>query len=731
MPKTIRQFLLGAGQCLLVIVGMYLAGRLGLATAYTENKISLVWLPTGISVAVLYRWRTRYLPVIWFSIVLIQLASNPSLAFGAGVAVGSTLGAWFVALALRWQLFNPNFAYRRDVVYLFLFAMGGMLFSATGGVLNLWAHGIIDRAAVFPTWMIWWTGDTVGVLIAAPCLLALSRENVRTLVAHRVEGLVFVVIFALSVAFMFQFSQGSGGPHLIFLLITWASMRYGVLGGSLAVLLTALMAGWVTATGHGPFHSSQDGLISLWMYVSTLSGISLMITAIQAVGIRANLSLTSSLEQTQKMAADLAAARDEADAASRAKSEFVANMSHEIRTPLTSILGYAELLAENPEIGGSYERRAEMLASIQAAGQHLLTIINDILDLSKIEANKLTIERLDIDLVEALREVERMIRPRAEARGLLLTFHLDSPVPSHIMIDPTRLRQILLNLLGNAVKFTETGMVQVSVGEDTRGGERRLSIEITDTGRGMSGSEIGQLFVEFTQGDATVTRKHGGTGLGLAISRRLARMMGGELVLARSSVNNGSTFLLELPLYPAPGAVEVKSLDPPEPVPAASAAPGTPIELGGRILLAEDCPDLQDLLVFFLTKAGAQVETADHGGIAIERLAAAESRGQPFDLVLTDMQMPEMDGYALAQAVRRRGNRVPIIALTAHSMSDDRQRCLDAGCDDYLTKPINQQALIACCQKYLMHSRIAAQERLAAAHAQRTLNRVPSGNARH
>ncbi|MCY2968333.1 MAG: ATP-binding protein, partial [Planctomycetota bacterium] len=540
-----------------------------------------------------------------------------------------------------------------------------------------------------------------GVLLAAPLLLAMFRVNLRTLVRRRLEVLIFIAVFAICSGFAFYYSERSAGPFILYVLITWATMRFGILGGSLTIVAASLMAAWATAGGFGPFHTGRHELISLWLYVCTLSVISLMMTAIQAVGVRANFSLSETVERFQKMAADLAVAKESADAASRAKSEFLANMSHEIRTPLTSILGYADMLAQHPEISESPERRTQAVESIRTAGEHLLTIINDILDLSKIEANKMVIERIETPLVRILREVEGLVRSRSDAKGVALNSRLANPPPDRVMSDATRLRQVLLNLLGNAVKFTDSGRVMMVAGVETKASERILVVEIEDTGRGMTPEQSARLFVEFSQGDPTVTRKHGGTGLGLAISQRLTRMMGGELTLAWSEPGKGSCFRVELPLIPAPNATQISRLDVATPRKQAVATNGDQLALHGRILLAEDSQDIQDVIAFHLMKAGATVDLADNGQIAVEKLDAAEHSGTPFDMLLTDMQMPLLDGYALTRLLRSKGSKLPIIALTAHSMAEDRELCLEAGCDDYLSKPIERTTLLEVCSKWM------------------------------
>ncbi len=393
-------------------------------------------------------------------------------------------------------------------------------------------------------------------------------------------------------------------------------------------------------------------------------------------------------------AVELTKARETAECASRAKSEFLANMSHEIRTPLTAILGFVDLLNED---GGIV--RFQAIDTIRNAGTHLLTVINDILDLSKIEAGKLTVDRIGTSLVGVLHEVESLLRPGAVGKGIALNVVLATQVPEDVMSDPTRLRQIIMNLVGNAVKFTESGSVTITAGIDDRDGQPRLVIEVEDTGPGMTSEQSKSLFRVFGQADGTVTRKHGGTGLGLTISRRLAGLMGGTVTIARTEPGRGSCFRVDLPLEPVPGAAMIARLDAVQKTCVDKLAATTALK--GRILLAEDGPDNQRLIAFYLRKAGAEVEVADNGRIALDMLDKAAIEGNRYDMLLTDMQMPEMDGYTLARTLRGRDSSLAIVALTAHAMAEDRQKCLDAGCDDFLTKPIDKIILLETCYKWL------------------------------
>jgi PAS domain S-box-containing protein len=391
----------------------------------------------------------------------------------------------------------------------------------------------------------------------------------------------------------------------------------------------------------------------------------------------------------------------EARAASAAKSEFLANMSHEIRTPMTAILGYTDLLAE----GGALdpEQRREYIDTIQRNGRHLLSIINDVLDISKIEAGKMSIERIQTRPASIVHEVLSLMRVKAAAKAITLDVAFDSQIPETIESDPVRLRQILMNLVGNAVKFTEVGGVTLRCAYD--GADGKLRFVVDDTGIGMSELQCASAFEAFHQGDSSMTRRFGGSGLGLRISRRLAQLLGGDITV-RSRLGEGSTFtatieVLEPGRLVAPAsALAIIS----ENRAAGAMAHGEqtrPLD-AVRILLAEDGPDNQRLIAFHLRRAGAQVTIASNGRIAIEALTGGDlddplADPSPFDLLVTDMQMPELDGYETVRRLRAKGSTLPIVALTAHAMSGDEERCLEAGCDAYATKPIDKEVLLSTC----------------------------------
>ena len=389
--------------------------------------------------------------------------------------------------------------------------------------------------------------------------------------------------------------------------------------------------------------------------------------------VRREADLRAQSDQLAAMAADLAQARDAADAASEAKSAFLANMSHELRTPLNAIIGFADLLLAGE---GSEAERRHHLRLLGDSGRVLLAIVNDILDLSKIEAGRLSLERVPVDPAALARSSADLVRAEAEAKGLQLTVTVDPALPPWVTGDPVRLRQILLNLLSNAVKFTERGSVALGV---DRAPDGRLRIAVEDTGIGITPEQMSTLFQRFRQADASTARRYGGTGLGLAISRQLAELMGGEITV-RSAAGRGSVFQVLLPLEPADA-------------PKHGARPVVASTDGhaGRILVAEDVVPNQVLMEAILRRAGYTVGIAGTGIAAVEAVAA-----QSWDLVLMDIHMPELDGYEATRRIRALGGAaatLPVIALTA--AADGAGAAAAAGMDGYLMKPVDGAALLS------------------------------------
>jgi PAS domain S-box-containing protein len=410
------------------------------------------------------------------------------------------------------------------------------------------------------------------------------------------------------------------------------------------------------------------------------------------------VSLRTDISDLKRVERELRAAKDLAETANRSKSNFLASMSHEIRTPMTAILGFTDLLLQDVRD----ERQRAALTTIQRNGRALLSLMNDILDLSKIEAGMLETHAEELAPDDVLAEVRELLRATAEGKSIELRLDYPFAVPRTISSDRTRLKQILLNLVGNAIKFTDVGGVALRPQLERTAAGDALRIDVIDTGVGMTPEQCVRVFRPFEQAESSTTRDRGGTGLGLAISRSFAEALGGSLEVS-STPGAGSCFTLTLPVsaehaadlvYPSAEAPSVAA--PVAPDERRSRARSQPLQ-GRRVLLAEDGRDNQLLISQVLGRAGAEVEIVDNGEQAIEALERARAQGPGFDMVLMDMQMPVLDGYAATRLLRERGWSVPIIALTAHAMIGDREKCLAVGCSAYLSKPVQFGELLSTC----------------------------------
>lgn len=406
---------------------------------------------------------------------------------------------------------------------------------------------------------------------------------------------------------------------------------------------------------------------------------------------------------------ELVVAKEVAEAATQAKSDFLANMSHEIRTPLNGLIGFLGLMGKTR----IDEVQQDYLKICQTSSQTLLALINDILDLSKIEAGKLSIECLAFDLGYLIEQCILFYTPSAQSKGLRLILEIERDMPANLMGDPSRIRQILANLLGNAIKFTDSGAITVTVRHLDKGNRYgQVEICVADTGIGMAGEQMGQLFKPFSQGDASITRRYGGTGLGLAISQRLVEMMNGTIAI-ESAAGKGSRFTISLCLKEAGGDTALLSSGPLESLERENStvqeekqAPAAlPAQL--RILVADDNEINRKLNTILLHQWGIAVDEAADGVAAVEAC-----RRQQYDLILMDVHMPAMDGVEATRRIRMLqagGKLTPVVALTANALSGDRERYLAAGMDDYLEKPLTEEALRKTIEKWVPLTPVCAQ----------------------
>nr|WP_275298163.1 ATP-binding protein [Halomonas campisalis] len=434
-----------------------------------------------------------------------------------------------------------------------------------------------------------------------------------------------------------------------------------------------------SATREREVLQSLYALLLALILAMSLAGLLVVVFLVREA--RDNATARRSLERLSR---ELQTTARRAESASQSKSEFLATVSHEIRTPLNGVIGMSDLLMDQP----LDQRSRDYARTLHASAGRLLELINDILDFSKIESGRLELERRPIRLAALIEDACQLFRPRADAKGLALEVRLSPELPARVMGDPARLRQVLLNLLANAIKFTECGEVRIEAGVSRAG---RLSLAVEDTGPGIPADQQERLFEPFRQGDASTARRYGGTGLGLAICRRLTDAMGGEIGVD-SAPGEGSRFWVELPLEPVDAESEHEAALPaaPPPVPGAS------------VLVVEDNPVNQQVASAMLERLGCRVQLVESGGRALAAVA-----DQAFDAIFMDVQMPDMDGLETVRRLREGGGwraSVPVVAMTAGGPGAEQARCLAAGMSDYLTKPLSREALAGCLRRVLPQS---------------------------
>ncbi len=677
---------------------------------------SPVWPGAGFNVGLLLAFgRSRWLGV-FLGILFFNLHKNwlTVLIPALGASIGSTIGTLItVSLILRFTRTTYPFHQVRHVVVFSLCSLfSGTIFQTITGtgiyILTKRYEGDFLKDYFLP----WWIGDSIGVLIFASIVLTWLRSHRDNKIKSWLNWEVVIAISSLILVAYFSFYESQPIEYLLLPPLLWSAFRFGAKITTLLIMIVSMTASIATASKFGVFYKAigkGDSLSLLQIFMGVIALTTMITIAIVEENRIANLNLqranadleqrvlerTSALRQSEANALELAS---KAESANQAKSAFIANMSHELRSPLNAVLGFSQMMMRAKNLATEHYESASI---INRSGDYLLTLINNILDLSKIEAGKTTLNLQTFDLKHLLDDIEDMFHLRAINAGLNLFFECDSNVPHCIYTDEIKLRQVLINLIGNALKFTKHGSVLIHVTnvntpineskdiQDPSNPKLILNFSVSDTGVGIAAEELSELFVSFSQAQAG-REKQEGTGLGLAISRRFVQLMGGEISVT-SELGKGSTFQFQIHAQQGKELVS----DPTEKRRALAIAPDQP---NYKILVVDDKPVNCQLLVKLLTPMGFEVQEASNGQEAI----VIWDQWEPH-LIWMDMRMPVMDGYEATKYIKStvKGNATAVIALTASVLEEEKAIVLSVGCDDFIRKPFREQIIFDTLAKHL------------------------------
>lgn len=678
----------------------FLLSELGLL-AFEPFKIKIqIWPASGVAAACVLLWGYSVLPALFFATIFLKIINNnlapPLLIQIVANIIEPLLTAYFCSRGnLRVRLPDGNFHKSLDRMRDVFRLIGGALLGGLSGA-------VIMAAAKFPdiNWFYfiqYWAGHSIGIFMFMPLILVLTTSGSVGVFYSRLKE-PQVIVFALStlaVTLSFIFFNAAAWLYLLFPLVLWSALQLGQKETLLVVFFLSLIvifkAALESTTQENKARVANENSLVIFAVTLQLTGLIVAAANLErkALSNKKEKQMELSYWELEKKMRTLQQEKERAVTSSEAKSLFLANVSHEIRTPLDVVLGFSDLLtSENL----SEADRKEFSMIIKRNGMQLSSVISDVLDLSKIEAGKFEIQNGVVLLEDLLLDIKSTLSLQASKKGLNLTFNTKPNVPKKIFTDPIRLRQILINIIGNAIRFTDQGSVEIKIkiAIDQKG-LNKVAFVVSDTGIGIPADKIKDLFSPFMQIDVSPARRFGGTGLGLALSQKLATALGGQIILSRSVLGQGSEFILTID----PGdAVQIAQEEKRQEQKSSVALPPQKLMSSKtlqhkKILVVDDSPDNLNLLSYYMHSAGATVDKANDGAEAIQKVHSGQ-----YDIILMDLQMPVMNGYAATEVLRKEGYRKPIIALTAHTLKEVGQRCQKTGFDTCIIKPVARKDLL-------------------------------------
>ncbi|WP_443027826.1 MASE1 domain-containing protein [Sphingorhabdus sp. M41] len=667
---------------MLVAGAFFIAALSGIFVTQDNGRLPSIWAANAILLSGLLLTRPRQWPVLLGSALLSNVGAN--LVIGDDIVTAFLLSACNMLECLMGaSLLNhvqKKQVARINRTWLAQLTIFGALIpcAISASFASLLVSATPTEYAFI--WSIYFPAHVLGILTIVPLIYIFAKDGGKSIYRHLHRELLLVALIA-TVASAIIFLQLLPVTFLIFPVLAWSAFRSGIPGAALAIFIFTFVATILTIEGFGPI-----ALIDASEYMRIL-----FLQALIVVVTFSTLPIATVLEGRKNDALNLAKAKVAAEEATASKAQFLANMSHEIRTPMNGIIGFAELLARS-ELDDSQSRQVEI---IRTSSDSLLYLLNDILDISKIEAGQLDIARSPVRIADCISECVSLVTTLAEAKNLTIDTDLDVDRQLFIESDRIRIRQILLNLLGNAVKFTERGTVRIAAQIVVHKDQPVLQIAVSDTGIGIPAHRLAKVFDEFEQADVETSHKYGGTGLGLAISRQLAVLLGGRLWL-ESRQEEGTTVTLELPGT----AMAVPEVD------HDAQNSGAAVEKFGHsyhILVADDVDINRQVIGEILDGLGARTDFAENGKQAVAMALSCDLTDDPYNLILMDNRMPVLGGNEATRKIRENGidpGQLPILALTANVFAEDVQKNLDAGMQAVLSKPVRTRDLHAAVIKY-------------------------------